>query len=69
MSDQFNTSKSDYVNALVNIGNIYFIENKLQKALKYLHKAQQNDPMNPRVRLAYARLIQLLQEDQRIHKL
>lgn len=69
MLEKLSHSKSEYINALVDIGNIYLIENNLKKALKYLHKAHKYDPYNPKVRLALHRLSQKIQSDQRIFNL
>ena len=69
MVERLNTSKTEYINALVDIGNIYLIENNLKKALKYLHRAHKNDPYNPKVRLAFNRLTQKIKPEHRIYKL
>jgi len=55
---QFKTAlkQREYVPALVNLGNIYFLENRLQEAMEYYEKAEAVSPDNPKVLLSIARI-------------
>ncbi|UCB47293.1 MAG: hypothetical protein JSV25_07755 [Spirochaetota bacterium] len=45
----------DFVPALVNLGNICYLDNDMKSALTYYEKASKLDPKNPRVLLCVAR--------------
>ena len=49
-------SRGEYVPALINLGNIYYIKKDYQTALRYLQRAQRQQPENPVVVLSLARL-------------
>jgi tetratricopeptide (TPR) repeat protein len=48
-------AKDEYVPALVNLGNIYFVQSQVDKALDYYNRAYKKDPNNPTVLLCVAR--------------
>jgi tetratricopeptide (TPR) repeat protein len=45
-----------HIPALVNMGNVYFYEKDMDRALVYYEKAYENAPQNPTVMLGYARV-------------
>jgi tetratricopeptide (TPR) repeat protein len=47
--------KDEYVPALINLGNIYFVQSQVDKALEYYNRAYKKDPSNPTVLLCVAR--------------
>ena len=47
--------KEEYVPALVNIGNVFYLNDGKEKALDYYNRAYAKDPKNPRVLLAVAK--------------
>jgi len=47
--------KEEYVPALINLGNIYFVQSQVDKALEYYNRAYKRDPNNPTVLLCVAR--------------
>ena len=49
-------TESDYVPALANLGNIYFYNKDMDRALEYYEKAYKKAPRKPAVMLAYARV-------------
>ena len=48
-------AKDEYVPALINMGNIYFVQSQVDKALDYYNRAYKKDPNNPTVLLCVAR--------------
>ncbi len=48
-------AKDEYVPALVNLGNIYFLRASYDKALEYYNRASKKAPKNPTVLLSIAR--------------
>jgi transglutaminase-like putative cysteine protease len=48
-------AKDEYVPALINMGNIYFVQSQVDKALEYYNRAYKKDPNNPTVLLCVAR--------------
>ena len=48
--------KGEYLPALLNIGNLYYIQDNLNKAREYYLRAQTLSPNNPKVLLAVARI-------------
>ncbi len=56
--DQFNSilNKQEYVPALINMGNIYYLNNEMEKALEYYKRASAEAPDNPKVLLCVARV-------------
>ena len=48
--------KNEYVPALINLGNIRFLEDRIRDALKYYERAEQISPHHPKVLLAIARV-------------
>ena len=55
---QFNKilAKQEYVPALINFGNIYYLSNEMEKALEYYERASVEAPDNPKVLLCVARV-------------
>lgn len=49
-------AKDEYVPALINMGNIYFVQSKTDKALDFYNRAYKKDPNNPTVLLCVARV-------------
>jgi len=47
--------QQEYVPALVNLGNIFFLAGEMDKSLEYYERAQSQEPRNPKVLLAIAR--------------
>jgi hypothetical protein len=54
-------SKDEYVPALINMGNIYFVQNQADKALTYYNRAANKDPNNATAVLCVARANQQLE--------
>jgi tetratricopeptide (TPR) repeat protein len=54
---QLNTilAKDEYVPALLNLGNIYFVQGQMEKALEYYNRASKKQPDNAMVLLSVAR--------------
>ena len=52
----------DYSPALLNLGNIYFLENSFLESLEYLERAAGQTPDNPRILLALVRVQYALEE-------
>ena len=52
--------KKPYLPAMLNLGNLYFIQSNWKDALSYYHQASDFDPNNPRVLLAIAKVDQQL---------
>ncbi len=48
-------AKEEYVPALLNMGNIFYLSERTDEALKYYNRAYAQDPENPEVLLAVAR--------------
>ena len=48
-------ANDEFVPALVNMGNIYFVGSQMDKALEYYNRAYKKDPNNPTVLLCVAR--------------
>ncbi|MEW5816631.1 MAG: tetratricopeptide repeat protein [Spirochaetota bacterium] len=48
--------KGDYIPALLNLGNIYYLDKKMDKALGYYERAYKKEPENPNVLLCMARV-------------
>jgi tetratricopeptide (TPR) repeat protein len=48
--------KEEYVPALLNMGNVYYLSDRKDDALKYYNRAYAKDPENPKVLLAVARV-------------
>ncbi len=48
-------AKEEYVPALINIGNIYFVQSHVDKALEFYNRAYKKDPNSPTVLLCVAR--------------
>ena len=55
---QFNKilAKQEYVPALINFGNIYYLSKEMEKALEYYERASIEAPDNPKVLLCVARV-------------
>ena len=53
-------SDTEQIRSLLNIGNIFFIENNLAKAYKFLYRAYLRDPYNKEVKFAFCRLLKAL---------
>jgi tetratricopeptide (TPR) repeat protein len=49
-------AKDEYVPALINMGNIYFVQSQTDKALDFYDRAYKKDPNNPTVLLCVARV-------------
>jgi tetratricopeptide (TPR) repeat protein len=49
-------AKDEYVPALINMGNIYFVQSETDKALDYYNRAYKKDPNNTTVLLCVARV-------------
>jgi len=49
-------AKEEYVPALLNMGNIFYLNDQKEKALAYYNRAYAKDPENPRVLLQVARV-------------
>jgi len=49
-------AKDEYVPALINMGNIYFVQSQTDKALDFYNRAYKKDPNNPTVLLCVARV-------------
>ena len=49
-------ANDEFVPALVNMGNIYFVGSQMDKALEYYNRAYKKDPNNPTVLLCVARV-------------
>jgi ankyrin repeat protein/tetratricopeptide (TPR) repeat protein len=49
-------AKEEYVPALLNMGNIFYLNDQKEKALVYYNRAYAKDPENPRVLLQVARV-------------
>lgn len=47
--------REEYVPALTNMGNIHFLNDEMDQALKYFERADAKDPADPRILLAMAR--------------
>jgi tetratricopeptide (TPR) repeat protein len=48
-------AKEEYIPALINLGNIYFVQSQVDKALDYYNRAYKKDPNNATVLLCVAR--------------
>jgi tetratricopeptide (TPR) repeat protein len=49
------TAKAEYVPALVNLGNVYYLDDKVEKALAIYERAYKKEPKNPKVLVSLAR--------------
>jgi tetratricopeptide (TPR) repeat protein len=54
-------AKDEYVPALINLGNVYFVQSQTEKALEYYDRANKKDPNNPSALLCIARANQVLE--------
>ncbi len=48
--------KQEYVPALVNMGNIYYLKDEMKRALAYYERAYKKEPHNSKVLLCVARV-------------
>jgi len=62
-------AKEEYIPALLNMGNILYLNDQKEKALVYYNRAYANDPGNPRVLLGVARVSHDLENYGRVKKL
>ena len=48
--------QQEHAPALINLGNIYYLQKNMEKALEYYDRAYRQDPLNPTVLLCIARI-------------
>ena len=59
----------DYAPSLMNLGNVYYLQDEYKIALLYYERAHQQEPDNPRVLLGLTRVYQKLGEQEEANKI